>query len=103
MILDLFIMDQFKHVFWVLKRTISWDGSFEYPQHMFWLRNKKNNFQSRGQSVSGDILLYICMWIEKLIIHLECGHYLFLIKKPQLSQLCAKAQQGGLAFISHIQ
>ena len=22
-----------------------WDISFEYPQHMFWLRNKKNNFQ----------------------------------------------------------
>ena len=21
------------------------DGAFEYPQHMFWLRNKKNNFQ----------------------------------------------------------
>ena len=21
------------------------DGSFEYPQYMFWLRNKKNNFQ----------------------------------------------------------
>ena len=21
------------------------DGSFEYPQHMFWLRNKKNNVQ----------------------------------------------------------
>ena len=21
------------------------DGSFEYPQHMFWLRDKKNNFQ----------------------------------------------------------
>ena len=21
------------------------DGSFVYPQHMFWLRNKKNNFQ----------------------------------------------------------
>ena len=20
------------------------DGSFEYPQHMFWLRNKKNDF-----------------------------------------------------------
>ena len=20
------------------------DGSFEYPEHMFWLRNKKNNF-----------------------------------------------------------
>ena len=23
------------------------DDSFEYPQHMFWLRNKKNNFQLR--------------------------------------------------------
>ena len=23
------------------------DGSYEYPQHMFWLRNKKNNFQLR--------------------------------------------------------
>ena len=21
------------------------DGSFEYPQHMYWLQNKKNNFQ----------------------------------------------------------
>ena len=21
------------------------DGSFEYPQHMYWFRNKKNNFQ----------------------------------------------------------
>ena len=20
------------------------DGSFEYPQHMFWIRNKENNF-----------------------------------------------------------
>ena len=28
-------------MFWVLKRTI---GSFEYPQHMFWLRNMKNYF-----------------------------------------------------------
>ena len=23
------------------------DGSFEHQQHMFWLRNKKNNFQLR--------------------------------------------------------
>ena len=23
------------------------DGSFEYPQHMFWLRNKNNNFLLR--------------------------------------------------------
>ena len=23
------------------------DGCFKYPQHMFWLRNNKNNFQLR--------------------------------------------------------
>ena len=26
------------------KEPSHWDGSFEYPQHMFWLRNKKINF-----------------------------------------------------------
>ena len=44
-------------MFWVLIKTVLLsicfgcskelshrDGSFEYPQHMFWLRNKKNNF-----------------------------------------------------------
>ena len=30
-----------KHVFYVIKRTIS----FEYQQLMFWLRNKKTHFQ----------------------------------------------------------
>ena len=26
------------------KEPSHWDGSFEYPQQMFWLRNYKNNF-----------------------------------------------------------
>ena len=33
--------------FWCSKEPSHRDGSFEYPQHMFWLRNKKNDFQSR--------------------------------------------------------
>ena len=33
--------------FGCLKEPSHRDGSFEYPQHMFWLRNKKNNFQVR--------------------------------------------------------
>ena len=32
------------NMFWVLKRTVSLRRFFEYPQHMFWLRNKKNIF-----------------------------------------------------------
>ena len=30
--------------FGCLKEPSHWDGSYEYPQHMFWLRNKKINF-----------------------------------------------------------
>ena len=32
-----FLTHQFKHAFWVLKRTVSLRGFFEYPQHIFWL------------------------------------------------------------------
>ena len=30
--------------FGCLKEPSHWDGSFEYPQHMFWMRNKENSF-----------------------------------------------------------
>ena len=26
------------------KEPSHWDGSFEYPQHMFWMKNKENSF-----------------------------------------------------------
>ena len=39
--MNIFLNHQFKHKFCVLSYR---DGSFEYPKHMFWLRNKKNNF-----------------------------------------------------------
>ena len=31
--------------FWCSKELSHREGSFEHPQNMFWLRNKKNNFQ----------------------------------------------------------
>ena len=47
--LQYFLIYQSKHMFLVLKRTFSirryGDGSFEYPQHMFLLRNRKNNLE----------------------------------------------------------
>ena len=45
---DYFLIHQFEHVFWCTKEPSHRDGSYEYPQHMFWLRNKKNNFQLRS-------------------------------------------------------
>ena len=29
------------------KEPSHWDGSFEYPQHMFWMRNEENRFLTR--------------------------------------------------------
>ena len=35
------------------------DGSFEFFQHMFWLRNKKNNFQLH--TLKGGLDIIKCM------------------------------------------
>ena len=48
-------------MFWV---SFNSDGSFEYPQHMFLLRNKKNNFQ-----------LCILIWGPDMVEISECEHY----------------------------
>ena len=42
---SIFLPISFKYIcFGCLKEPSHLDGSFEYPQHMFWLRNKKINF-----------------------------------------------------------
>ena len=52
--------------FWVLKRTVS----FEYPQHMFWLRNKKNNFQLRTL-IWGPVRVMVYLSFEIQIFRLH--------------------------------
>ena len=41
------------------KEPSFWDHSIEYPQHMFGLRNKKNNFKSHTL-IWG--LVFSCIW-----------------------------------------
>ena len=43
-IVNIFLSIHFNICFGFSKEPSQWDGSFEYPQHMFWLRNKKINF-----------------------------------------------------------
>ena len=40
-IVNIFLPITFSICFGCSKEPSHWDGSFEYPQHMFWLRNKK--------------------------------------------------------------
>ena len=43
-ILIIFLPINLNMCFGCLKEPSQRDGSFEYPQHMFWMRNKENNF-----------------------------------------------------------
>ena len=40
-IVNIFLLISFSICFGCSKEPSHLDGSFEYPQHMFWLRNKK--------------------------------------------------------------
>ena len=71
------------------------DGSFEYPQHMFWLRNKKNNFQLEACLTEGlvdnfgdtntlfevvrGLFKYECKWLHNFLhIYATTKWYTFL-------------------------
>ena len=41
---NIFLLISFNICFGYSKEPSHWDCSFEYPQHMFWLRNKKIKF-----------------------------------------------------------
>ena len=43
-IVNIFLSINFNKCFGYSKELSHWDGSFEYPQHMFWLRTKKIKF-----------------------------------------------------------
>ena len=49
-ILNIFLPISFNICFGCSKEPSHRDGSFEYPQHMFWLRNKKVNFSLRTRN-----------------------------------------------------
>ena len=43
------------------------DDSFEYPQPMFWLRNKKNNFQLRTPIWGPDWIHFNALWSSAVV------------------------------------
>ena len=67
------------------------DGSFEYPKHMFWLRNKKYNFQLRT-----------LIWGHGLVTSLEPNHQDVLIQRCLSSYKVVQSTEvfGTKAFIS---
>ena len=44
-----------------------WDGSFEYPQHIFWLRYKKNDFFIKHSYLWAWMLKHIWAFLELIL------------------------------------
>ena len=67
-------------MFWVRKKLSLWDVSFEYPQHMFWLRNKKIIFLVRPlkgiylSKALSCMKLYSCIYKQKLLFYQGDGY-----------------------------
>ena len=59
----IFLSTSLNMCFGYSKKTSLWDGSFEYPQHLFWLRNKKNDFQLLtliwGYVFGRDLMIFV--------------------------------------------
>ena len=69
-ILSIYILDDILDLKQVVVCLI--ESSFEYPQHMFWLRNKKNNVQVRT---------LIC-GLLKFILSISCNLCFGYSKEP---------------------
>ena len=57
--MNIFLSINLNKCFGCSKEPSHRDGSFEYSQHRFWLRNKKNNFQLLTL-ICGLVVVYKC-------------------------------------------
>ena len=76
------------------------DSSFEYPQHMFWLRNTKNNFQLRTATGGLSIILrkknLKIDKLEELLKARACQSSEHFIIGPQREKTCLRGFRPGL-------
>ena len=67
-IVIIFLPINFNICFGCSKEPSHWDGSFEYPQHMFWLRNNKIKFSLRTLNWSPAS----CWGRESWLLYFNC-------------------------------
>ena len=78
-IVNIFLPINFNICFGCSNEPSQWDGSFEYPQHMFWLRNKKVNFLVRTLNYRPERAnnkLNILDW-PFLYFHIQCFDFVW--------------------------
>ena len=65
-IVNIFLLIIFSICFGCSKEPSHPDGSFEYPQHMFWLKNKKVIFLLPTLNLKGLIIGFIIMEFQNI-------------------------------------
>ena len=89
--MNIFLPINFSICFGCSKEPSHWDGSFEYPQHMFWLRIKKSIFLSRTQFTK---VLY---HIQRVILYTKIFSVnLWIFSYPLVKTLVLAAQKNRL-------
>ena len=65
-IMTIFLSISFNICFGCSKEPSDQDGSFEYPQHMFWFRNKKKKICQNGKILGNSIMVGVTHCIDKV-------------------------------------
>ena len=65
-IVNIFLPISFKICFVCSKEPPQWDGSFEYPQHMFLVETKENLFLGSAEGMS--VYIQICLLTLPLLV-----------------------------------
>ena len=89
-IVNIFLPMIFSICFECSKELSHWDCSFEYPQHMFWLRNKKNIFLLHTLNFSPVFWNIKCLFFIIGNLVLNMIHLLVIITQsiPSIIQIC---------------
>ena len=74
---NIFLAISYNMCFGCSKEPSNWDSSLEYQQHMFWLKNKKTNFQL------GQIKKISVFRVMGLKFLSRVGTRFFLLEKKQ--------------------
>ena len=71
-IMTIFLSNNLNICFWCSKELPHWDSSFEYQQHMFWSRNKENDFLDSSllseSLISRTIVISVSCLIKAVLI-----------------------------------
>ena len=99
-IVIIFLSISFNMCFGCSKEPSQQDSSFEYPQHMFWLRSKKSNFQLHtliwGPDLYFSVKFKLLFFITSFSLELNTTQYLGVLSRNYIGGASYSLLTSGL-------